>query len=46
MANICDNKFLISCEDKNIIEQISSKLDKLFEDDLFGEVTYEDEMII
>jgi hypothetical protein len=46
MANICDNKFLISCEDEKIIEQISNKLERLFENELEGEITYEDEMII
>jgi hypothetical protein len=46
MANICDNKFLISCEDEKIIEQISNKLEILFENELEGEITYEDEMII
>ena len=46
MANICDNKFLISCEDENIVEQISNKLEELFAEDLYGEITYEDERII
>ena len=46
MANICDNKFLISCEDENIVEQISNKLEKLFEEDLDGEITYENNGII
>lgn len=47
MANICNNKFSISCEDENIVEQISNKLEKLFKDELLdGEITYEDEMII
>ena len=46
MANICDNKFLISCEDEKIVEQISNKLEILFENELEGEITYEDEMII
>ena len=46
MANVCDNKFLISCEDENIIEQISKKLGELFAEDLYGEITYEDERII
>ena len=46
MANICDNKFLISCKDENIVEQISKKLEELFAEDLYGEITYEDERII
>lgn len=46
MANICDNKFLISCEDEKIIERISNKLEELFKDILYGEITYEDEQII
>ena len=46
MANICDNKFLISCEDENVVEQISNKLEKLFEEYLDGEITYEDDGII
>lgn len=46
MANVCDNKFLVSCEDENIVEQISKKLGELFAKDLFGEITYEDERII
>ena len=46
MANICNNKLLISCENEKVIEQISNKLEKLFEDELEGEITYEDGMII
>ena len=46
MANVCDNKFLISCEDENTVEQISNKLEKLFEEYLDGEITYEDDRII
>ena len=46
MANVCDNKFLISCKDENIVEQISKKLGELFAGDLYGEITYEDERII
>ena len=46
MANICGNKFLISCEDEKIIERISNKLEELFKDMLYGEITYEDEQII
>lgn len=46
MANICDNKFLISCEDENIVERISKKLENCFDEFLDGEITYEDERII
>ena len=46
MANICDNNFLISFEDENLGKLISNKLKKLFEDELFGEITYEDEGVI
>ena len=46
MANICNNKLLISCENEKVMEQISNKLEKLFEDELEGEITYEDGMII
>lgn len=46
MANVCDNKFLISCEGENVVEQISNKLEKLFEEYLDGEITYEDNRII
>ena len=43
MANVCDNKFYIFCEDEKITEQISNKLVNLFNEDLYGEITYEDE---
>ena len=46
MANICDNKFHIFCEDKKITEQISNKLTDLFNDDLYGKITYEDEAVL
>jgi hypothetical protein len=46
MANICDNKFLISCENEEVLEHISNKLKKLFKEYLGGEITYEDDMII
>ena len=39
MANICDNKFYIFCEDEKITEQISNKLTDLFNDDLYGDET-------
>ena len=46
MANICENKFLISCEDEKIVERISNKLEELLNSELNGEITYEDEMIV
>ena len=46
MANICDNKFLISCENEEVLEHISNKLEKLFETELEGDITYEDDEII
>lgn len=46
MANVCDNKFLISCENENIVEQISKKLESCFDEFLDGEITYQDERII
>ena len=46
MANICDNKFLISCENEEVLKHINDKLEKLFEDKLEGEITYGDETII
>lgn len=46
MANICDNKFLIYCDDSGIIQQIVQKLDKLFTDSLDGEVSFNTENTI
>ena len=46
MANICENKFLIACDNEEILEKISNKLEELFNDVLDGEITYEDNMII
>jgi hypothetical protein len=46
MANICDNKFYIFCEDEKITEQISNKLTNLFNEDLYGEITYEDGVVL
>ena len=46
MANICDNKFLISCENEEVLKHINDKLEKLFEDKLEGEIVYGDETII
>lgn len=45
MANICDNKFYIYSE--AYLEQISEKLNRLFENDVYGgEITYIDDNII
>ena len=46
MANICNNKFLISCENEEVLIHINDKLEKLFEDELEGEIVYEDGNII
>ena len=46
MANICDNKFYIFCEDEKITERISNKLTDLFNYYLHGEITYEDEAVL
>ena len=46
MANICDNKFLISCDNEEVLEHISNKLETLFETELEGDITYEDDGII
>lgn len=44
MANICSNKFYIFAEEN--IEKIAEKLNKLFDENLDGEITYEDTGII
>ena len=44
MANICDNKFYITCDDEQIMEKIIEKLDKLFQESLDGEISYADEL--
>lgn len=46
MANICENKFLITCENENTVEKIINKLKKIFKEHLNGEITYDDEMVI
>ena len=46
MANICSNDFLITFNDNNIEEKLLAKLDKLFSEDLNGEITYSDEGLI
>lgn len=47
MANICENKFYITCDDDEILEKICVKLDRLFQNQhLDGEITYADESFI
>lgn len=46
MANICDNKFYISCDNEQVMGKIIEKLDKLFQNTLDGEITYVDESFI
>lgn len=40
MANICENKFHIYCDDSEIIKTIEKKLDDLFQETLDGEIDY------
>lgn len=40
MANICENKFFISCEDEEIFEKIIDKLNNLFQENLDGEIAW------
>lgn len=44
VSNICDNKFYIYSEENT--EEISKKLATLFKENLYGEITYEDQNII
>ena len=46
MANICENKFLIACDNEEILEKISNKLEELFSDALDGEIVYEGNAVI
>lgn len=46
MANICDNKFYITCDNEQVMKKIIEKLDKLFQKTLDGEITYVDESFI
>ena len=46
MANICDNKFFISCDNEDILDKISDKLDKLFQTNLDGEISWQGETSI
>ena len=42
MANICDNKFYITCDDSKILDAIVTKLNQTF-NYLDGEITYIDQ---
>lgn len=44
MSNICDNKFYIYSKEN--AEAIDKKLEKLFKEELDGEITYKDECVI
>ena len=46
MANICSNNFYISADSEKTISAISKKLEALFKDQLRGEISYEDDMMI
>lgn len=44
MANICYNTFYITCDNKQIMEKIIEKLDKLFQEELDGGISYADKI--
>lgn len=48
MANICENKYYITCDNSETLNAIATKLDQMFEDrlDLDGEITYLDESFL
>ena len=46
MANICDNRFTIACDNEEVLKQISKKLEDLFSDVLDGDITYGQEDFI
>ena len=46
MANICDNKYYITCDDSKILNAIVTKLNQVFIDCLDGEITYIDQNFI
>lgn len=46
MANICENKFLIACDDEEVMEKINNKLEELFSNTLDGEIVYEGNTVI
>lgn len=46
MANVCSNDFYIFCENPKILNSIVDKLNKLWENTLYGEISYIDENFI
>lgn len=46
MANICENKFHIYSSSTKNIEAIVNKLEKLFKEELNGEITYVDDFVV
>ena len=46
MANICENKFYITCDDFKVLERVTEKLEQLFQESLNGEVAYIDDSFI
>ena len=46
MANICDNRFTIACDNEEVLKQISKKLEDLFSGVLDGDITYGQEDFI
>lgn len=46
MANLCDNKYYIFCEDSAVLEKISDKLYDTFTVILEGEISWQDENTI
>ena len=46
MANICENKYYITCDNSETLDAIAHKLDQVFGDRLDGEITYWDESFL
>ena len=46
MANICENKYYITCDNSETLDAIANKLDQVFGDRLDGEITYLDESFL
>lgn len=46
MANICENKYYITCDNSETLNAIANKLDQVFGDRLDGEITYLDESFL
>ena len=46
MANICYNEFWIFGENEDTLNKVNNKFNKLFEESLYGEITYVDEGVI